>query len=91
MIDQNFAVQATDLIQSKGGIITGTAGAMAAVAPTESMNQVMGDFLSSHGFWILTYTEWMKVIGTIWVLCLIADFLLRQIRRLLSGNFLKDK
>jgi hypothetical protein len=78
-----FAMQAQNLIDSKTAVATGTAGTLAAVAPTESY----GDFLTSHGLFVLSYAEWIQVIGAIWVLCLIVDFGIRFVRRLKSGRF----
>ncbi len=46
---------------------TGTIGAGNTMAPYD----VYADFLINHGFWIMSYADWLKVIGGIYCLLLI--------------------
>lgn len=41
------------------------------VAPEE----MFGEFLTTHGVWLLSYSEWMKVLGSIYILFLLIKLL----------------
>lgn len=74
---------ADSFLASKPAVVTGAAGAAAAVTPTDRMASITGQWLSTHGVGVLSYTEIIQVVGAIWVACLIIDRGLALIRQLL--------
>lgn len=73
---------AESFLQSKGAALTGTAGAAAAVTPTEKLATITGQWLSTHGIGVISFTEMIQIIGAVWVLCLLADRFLVGIKLL---------
>ena len=55
----------------------GAAGASATPAP------VYGEYLTTHGLWLLSYAEWIQVIGAIYV----ATLLVKMASGWLRGKF----
>jgi hypothetical protein len=51
--------------------------------------QYYPEFLTTHGFYNLPYAEWMKVVGTVWILILIFKAIFPPIKSLFV--FLKSK
>lgn len=70
---QQHAHLADSFVASKPAVVSGAAGAVAAVTPTERLATVTGEWLTTHGIGAISYTELIQVIGAVWVLCLIAD------------------
>lgn len=52
----------------------------ATIVPTYSF----GQYLNTHGIWVLSYAEWIKVIGCVWISLLIVEFLAKNIKLLIS-------
>ena len=48
--------------------------------------QTFGNYLNENGIWLLSYAEWCKIVGTIWVLLLILEKIgiLKLIKRLIA-------
>lgn len=46
--------------------VLGLGAASGVIAPT----LIYGDFLNTNGFFLLSYAEWFKVVGTFYILCL---------------------
>lgn len=40
---------------------------------------IYGDFLTTHGFWLMSYAEWMKVVGTVYITVLLWDTLVMRL------------
>lgn len=59
--------------------INGSAG-----AATLTPSQVFGDFLNTHGVWVLSYAEWIKVIGAVWVSILIVETVVKHSKALIK-------
>lgn len=79
-LSDNQQQVAESFLQSKSAALTGTAGAAAAVTPTEKLAGITGEWLSTHGLGLISYTEMIQIIGAMWVLCLIADRVLVGLR-----------
>lgn len=47
--------------------VAGVAAAGASSAPAP----VYGEFLTTNGFWLLSYAEWLQVLGAVYVVCLL--------------------
>ncbi len=58
---------------SKGAMISGAAGATAAVTPPEKMAEVAGNWMQLNGIGVLSYAEIISVIGATWCVLLIVD------------------
>ena len=69
---------------SKPALVTGAAGAAAAVTPAEQMTAITGQWLSTHGIGVLSYTEIIQVVGAVWVACLLIDRGIALVRQLVS-------
>jgi hypothetical protein len=69
-------MQITHQVTDRAVAGTGIAAAGASSAPTP----IYGDFLTTHGMWILSYAEWIQVIGSIYV-----AFLLLKVTGVFSG------
>lgn len=54
--------------------IANSAGVLSA-ANTAAPYEIYGDILTTHGFWIMSWASWLKVIGGIYILVLILKFL----------------
>lgn len=54
---------------AKGAAVTGGTIAVPSVDPS-----AYGDFLATHGVWLLSYTEWIQVFGFVYVLKLLGAF-----------------
>lgn len=59
--------------------INGSAGA-ATLVPSHTLGQA----LNTHGVWLLSYAEWIKITGAIWVLLLIIESLVRHCKSLIK-------
>lgn len=71
-------------VQNKTALVTGAAGAAAALTPPEQMASVAGNWLQINGIGVLSYAEIISVIGATWVLCLILDRLFVGGRQLMT-------
>lgn len=62
-------------------IVNGTA-AGTAIVPVETF----GNYLNVNGMWLLSYAEWCKIVGTIWIAILILEKIgvLKLIKRLIA-------
>lgn len=58
---------------SKFHYFMGTGAAGGVVAPTT----IYGEFLTTNGFWMISLAEWMKVIGTMYIILLIISLLIK--------------
>jgi len=58
---------------SKLHYFIGTGAAGGVVTPTP----VYGDFLTTHGIWVMSIAEWMKVVGTIYIILLIISLIIK--------------
>ena len=58
-----------ELLHAAPKVTINTGAAGSAIAPS----QVFGEYLNTHGVWLLSYAEWCKVVGTIWILLLIME------------------
>jgi len=67
---------------SKPALLTGAAGAAAAVTPADQMTAITGQWLSTHGIGVLSYTEIIQVVGAVWVACLLVDRGIALVRQL---------
>lgn len=65
---------------TKGALVTGGATIAPGVDPT-----VYGDFLATNGFLMLSYTNWIQIVGFIYVLKLLGFF------RLIAWGYRKFK
>jgi hypothetical protein len=52
-----------------GKIMTNSAAGAATLTPLD----IFGNYLNTHGLWLLSWAEWIKVIGAIWVTILIIE------------------
>ena len=68
----------------KGLTATGVSG-----TPTEVYGLVSGDVLATHGFLMLSYAEWFKVIGCIYVLYLLMKGAVIPFVKYVSGKLSK--
>lgn len=75
---------AESFLQNKAAAVTGTAGAAAAVTPTDKLATITGQWLSTHGIGLISYTEMIQIIGALWVACLIADRIIVGLRLVLG-------
>lgn len=58
-----------------------------AGAATLTPQPMFGEFLNTNGVWLLSYSEWIKVIGAIWVTILIVEALVKHTKSLIKkGN-----
>ena len=44
----------------------GAAGGVLAPMP------IYGDYLTTHGFWLVSYAEWIKVLSSFYIACMLA-------------------
>ena len=77
---------ADSFLASKPAVITGAAGAAAAVTPPDRMATITGQWLSTHGIGVLSYTEIIQVVGAVWVACLIIDRGIALLRQLVDRS-----
>ncbi len=54
---------------AKGALVTGGTIAVPTIDPV-----AYGDFLATHGVWALSYTEWIQIVGFLYVLKLLGFF-----------------
>lgn len=57
----------------------GSAGA-ATLLPIDTF----GQFLNAHGVWLLSYAEWIKVVGAIWISILIIETIGKYIKKIIE-------
>ena len=65
--------QETAILSGKVPVGLGIAASGGVVAPTP----VYGTFLTENGFWLMSYAEWFKVIGCIYIILLIIGMIIK--------------
>jgi len=66
--------------------VTGVAASGGVVAPTT----LYGEFLTTHGLWLLSYAELMKIVGTFYILFLLMKPLVNLVRKQYNKWFKKE-
>jgi hypothetical protein len=57
--------------------VVGVSAAGASAAPTP----MYGDYLATHGIWLLSYAEWLQVLGGLYVATLLIKMCAGWIQR----------
>lgn len=63
------------VVNNKINLFLSTSAAGGVVAPTE----IYGSFLTNNGLWLLSYAEWMKVIGSLYISMMIIGLLIKTV------------
>jgi len=75
------SMSASSTMTAKTGVVA--VGASAAPTP------IYGEFLTSHGFYALSYAEWIQVLGSVYVATLLVKMLVIPAASKAMGIFSK--